>query len=90
MTMSSTEIRNRIRLSIAAFSYEYRADPILTDAQFDELSKQIQPDLSTGHKLLDTFFREEFNPDTGLWIHKHPELRKLEVIYNKYFNKEND
>jgi len=42
--MISKEIQNRIRLSVAAFSYEYQSDSIMSDSEFDELSKQINPE----------------------------------------------
>ena len=29
------EIRNRIRLSVAAYAYEYKDDPIMSDDEFD-------------------------------------------------------
>ena len=29
------EIRNRIRLSVAAYAYEYKDDPVMSDASFD-------------------------------------------------------
>lgn len=89
MSMGSeveTERRNRIRLSLAAYGYEFHADSFLTDAEFDELAKQIKPELSTGHDVLDKFFREEFGTDTGQWIHKHPELDKLEALYRRLKN----
>lgn len=81
----NVEIRNRIKLAIAAFSYEYRDDPIISDAEFDELSRSINPEVTTGNSKLDSFFKNSFHPDTGMWIHQHPELRKLEVLYNKYY-----
>jgi hypothetical protein len=83
--MINKEIQNRIRLSVAAFSYEYQSDSIMSDAEFDALAKQINPKESTGNDVMDRFFREQFEPDTGMWIHNHPNLRGLEIIYNKYY-----
>jgi hypothetical protein len=37
--------------------------------------------MSTGNKALDRFFKREFEPDTGMWIRKHPELNKLEAMF---------
>ena len=34
------EIRNRIRLSVAAYAYEYKDDPIMSDDDFDKLAKK--------------------------------------------------
>jgi hypothetical protein len=90
------ERRNRIRLSVAAYAYEFDSNSIMSDGDFDELAMKINPELSTvedyymaeGRKrteALDKFFREEFQPDTGQWIHKHPELEKIKAIYEKHY-----
>ena len=81
------EIRNRIRLSVAAYAYEYKDDPIMSDDDFDKLAKQINPEEKTGNRKLDNFFKKEFATDTGMWIHRHPERNKLEQIYLNYFKK---
>lgn len=73
------EIQNRIRLSTAAYMYEYYYCSIMSDAEFDELAKRVNPNVATGNKLLDDFFKEKFHPDTGMWITEHPEKEKLEA-----------
>ena len=75
------ERRNRIRLTLAAYAYEYESNPIMSDAEFDELSKAIRPEIATGHKQHDKFFREKFEPDTGMWIREHPFLRRVAATY---------
>jgi len=87
--MINQEIRNRIRLSVAAYAYEYKDDPIMSDTEFDELAKKIDVSEKTGNRKLDNFFKKHFAPDTGMWIHKHPERSKLEYIYENYFKKVN-
>lgn len=79
------EIRNRIRLSVAAYAYEFEDDPIMSDAEFDELSRQIDTEIETGNREMDHFFWSVFTPDTGLWIHDHPELPGIKRIYRDYF-----
>lgn len=79
-----TERRNRIRLSLAAYAYEYHDDSIMSDAEFDKLSLAIKPEVKTGHKRLDKFFREEFDPSTGMWIRKHPMRNELAELYRYY------
>ena len=79
------EIKNRIKLSIAAYAYEYKSDPIMSDDDFDQLALKINPQENTGNIKLDNFFRKHFAADTGLWVRKHPELNKLEWLYNEYF-----
>ena len=41
--MFNKEIRNRIKLSVAAYAYEFLGDSIMTDHQYDELSLEINP-----------------------------------------------
>lgn len=82
------ERRNRIILSIAAYSYEFESESFISDADYDELSRRIRPDMKTGNPKLDKFFQTEFGTDTGMWIHKHPELNKLKRLYDRI--KEND
>jgi hypothetical protein len=83
------EIRNRIRLSVAAYAYEYKDDSVMSDADFDELSKQINVTVKTGNRKLDHFFKKHFQPDTGMWIRKHPERSALDFIYRKYYQTAN-
>ena len=85
--MINQEIKNRIRLSVAAYAYEYKDDPIMSDTEFDELAKKIDVSEKTGNRKLDNFFKKHFAADTGMWIHKHPERSKLEYIYENYFKK---
>ena len=79
------EIRNRIRLSVAAYAYEFESDSIMSDYEFDELSKKINPAQKTGNALMDDFFKKHFQPDTGMWIRMHPEIKSIETIYRKYY-----
>ena len=81
MASHNKEIRNRIRLSLASYAYEFHDDSLMTDAEFDKLSREINPNEKTGNELIDRFFREEFVPDSGMWIRSHPELDKLKLIY---------
>lgn len=75
------ETRRRIRVAVAAWAYEVHSDPIMTDAEFDELAKSIDVDRSTLHSDLDKWFVANFTPDTGMWVHNHPEPEGLERIY---------
>ena len=82
-----TERRNRIKLSVAAYAYEFDNTSIMSDADFDEFALLIEPQVSTGHALLDKFFRTEFQPDTGQWIHKHPELARVKYVYERFYKR---
>jgi hypothetical protein len=83
--MYSKEIRNRIKLSIAAYAYEFLGDSIMTDHQYDELSLEINPNEKTGNEKMDNFFKTQFEPCTGMWIRKHPEIKRLDYLYKKYY-----
>jgi len=73
----------RIMVSAAAYGYEFKSESFLDDATFDALCKLIQPFVQTGRPDLDWFFMTEFSPDTGQWIHKHPELEKVKTTFEK-------
>ena len=83
--MISQEIRNRIKLSVYAYAYEYLNHSVVSDSQFDKLAIEINPSVSTGNETLDKFFKNHFIPDTGMWIHKHPQLDGIKYLYNTYY-----
>lgn len=62
--------RARIKIAVMAYAYEIADDALVSDEEYD--------------KLLDDFFKDEFTPDTGMWIHNHPEIDKIAAIYKKY------
>ena len=67
-----------------AYAYEFK-DSIMSDHEYDELSRKINPKEKTGNDMMDKFFRTQFQPDTGMWIRTHPEIKKLEYLYKKYY-----
>lgn len=71
----------RIRLAMAAYAYEFESTSILSDADFDAMCLMVDTNVDTGAPDLDFFFSEEFDPSTGQWIHKHPELEKVKRLY---------
>lgn len=79
------EIRNRIRLAVAAYAYEIEADPIMSDDEFDKLAESIRPRELTGAPILDLFFLESFEPHTGSWVHDHPDLAGLARLYQTHY-----
>jgi hypothetical protein len=84
------ETRNRIRLSVAAYAYEFMSHPIMTDAEFDTLAKKIDLSITTRRSDMDAFFKEHFHTDTGMWIYKHPEKDKLRAIVLRYIHEWKD
>jgi hypothetical protein len=75
------EIRNRVRLTVAAYAYEFRNDSLMTDHEFDALALKIDPTISTGNKKLDEFFRTEFAAFSGVWVRNHPDLGSVRKMY---------
>lgn len=82
------EKRNRMRLALAAYAYEFEDDSIMSDQEFDALAKAIRPDVRTGNAEMDNFFATEFNPCTGQWVHVHLGLKRLRELYNTIYRKD--
>ena len=79
------QIRLRIKLSVAAYAYEFNDTSIITDAEFDKMCLEIDPTISTGNPMMDAFFKTKFDPSTGQWIHAHPDLKGIKNIFEKYY-----
>jgi hypothetical protein len=77
----SQETRNRILVAVYAYAYEVLAQPLVSDEEFDQLASKINIGNDTGRPDLDQWFRDNFEPYTGSWIHKHPELDGIIRIY---------
>lgn len=77
------ERRRRVRLALWAFAYEFKDESLVPDAVFDEEAMRVDPSVSTGHAVLDTFFRTVYTPHSGQWIHEHPELERVEALYER-------
>lgn len=85
-----TETRNRIRVAVAAYAYEVAAEPIMSDAEFDALCGEIDTTIATSRAEEDMFFLLEFEPHTGVWIHKHPDLPGIKHLFETYYSVEAD
>lgn len=72
--------RQRIKVAAYAYAYELESRPLVSDATYDAEAAKIDPFAMTGHAELDWFFLNEFEPYTGQWVHKHPELHKLKRV----------
>lgn len=88
----ATERRNRIKIAVAAYAYEILGDPVMTDAQYDTLARLIHPEMITGRFDLDVFFGTKYTPDSGIWVHQHPEiglLRRLALTLGPVIRRHN-
>ena len=81
------ERRRRIKLAIWAYAYEIGNSPIVSDAEFDAEASIVDVNIKTGREDLDCFFKHVFSSDTGMWIHNHPELDKIEKLWYAYYKK---
>lgn len=79
------ERRRRIIVSVWAYAYEFRNDSMVEDHVFDSQSYMLAANLriDTDRLDLDYWFRGAFDPSTGMWIHKHPELDKIAKLYER-------
>jgi len=80
------ETRRRIRVAVYAYAYECAADSIVSDDVFDLECYQVDLSVHTNRPDLDVWFRENFQPDTGMWIHTHPELKSIKALYERYYH----
>lgn len=81
------ERRLRIRLAVAAYAYEICSEPIMSDSEFDSLCLRVNLSADTGNNKMDAWFRDNFNPSTGQWIHKHPELTGIIYLWKTFYKK---
>lgn len=77
--------RKRILISIYAYAYEICDDPIITDSEYDKLSRELDVTTKTGNSETDKFFKETFKPDTGMWIRHHPHINRIGQLYDQHF-----
>lgn len=77
------ERRNRIMVSVWAYAYEIMNESLVSDAVYDQTCRSICPFISTGNNVMDAFFLNEFDPSTGVWIYKHPQIEGIYGVYSK-------
>ena len=64
------ERARRELLILAAYAYAELplADPLMTDFEFDEECNKVDLSIVLSSGYIDTWFRKEFEPCTGMWI----------------------
>lgn len=79
---SPVELERKRRINVAAWAYAYEVmnKPIVDDATFDHECGLIDLSINTGSIRHDKFFKTHFDPSTGMWVHKHPNKRRLAEI----------
>jgi len=86
-TPKEIETRRRILLSIWAYAYEEMSHGIVSDAIYDVESYQVDLNIRTDRPDMDIWFVCNFQPWTGTWIHGHPELDKIVVLYLRHYGR---
>jgi len=66
-------------LTVAAHTYE-AGWPLFSDAWFDDQADKVVLSQCTSRPDLDEWWRENFKPHTGMWIHNHPERDRAQVL----------
>lgn len=85
-TTISKEIHRRIQVSVWAYAYEIKNESLVPDHDYDQTCLLINKDMSTSYEGrnntdIDRWFRNNFDPSTGMWIRNHPNLEGIERYY---------
>ena len=75
----------RCKITLAAYAYEFDNRSVISDQIFDDLCKEVDLSVETRRPDLDKWYKENFQPDTGMWIHKHPELDRVAGLYQQVY-----
>ena len=86
-TKAEKEKRLRLHVCVYAYAYEFDNNSLISDHEFDDKAKKINLSTNTDRPDLDNWFRNNFRPDTGMWIHSYPELDKIKNLYERHYRK---
>lgn len=75
-------------VAVWAYAYELENDSLVSDHVFDQECLKVDLKLSTSYKgrdnrAIDKWFRENFDPCTGSWVQRHPDIKGLKRIYEQ-------
>lgn len=79
------ETKRRINICVWAFAYQFLNQPLVPDSVFDVECMMVDLNINTSRPDMDSWFRKNFQPYTGIWIYSHPELDKIADLYRKYY-----
>lgn len=85
-SIEEKEQKRRTDLACWAYAYEFLNISMVSDAVYDAVSKEVDLTISTGNEVFDSFFKEHFDPSTGMWIRQHPDLHKLHALVQYKLN----
>ena len=89
-TASEIEKRKRIRVAVAAYTYEFCSTSIMSDAEYDALARSINLKQGTGDARMDKWFKKHFAHHTGMWVRNHPDPQGLANIALRVYGVEHD
>lgn len=82
-----TEQQTKLRILIlmAAYAYEFEQDlePLCSDAEYDSACKMVDLSIPTTRPDLDQWFKDNFEPHTGMWIHNFPEIDGIKQLVKR-------
>lgn len=77
----------RIRLLLCAYAYEIKFHSFISDEEFDLLCLEVDLSVNTGSNgeelWQDRWFCKYFDPSTGMWIHRWPDLPRIQQMVNE-------
>lgn len=80
------QTRIRIKLTMAAYAYEYLNRIIMSDSSFDILCQKVDLKINTKRPDLDEWWRKNFSPHTGMWIRSHPEIALIGSRFSQIYS----
>lgn len=80
-----SEKQRRIKVAVAAYLYEVCDLTWISDAEFDALCLTVDVSQETGNPVMDQWFKDNFDPSTGMWVHIHPDQKGLHRIARSFF-----
>lgn len=81
------ETQRRIKVAVWAYAYEVMNDSIVSDAEFDAECALVDLSKTTSDSAMDRWFKNNFNPCTGMWVQNHPNKRGLHTYYTLWKKK---
>lgn len=82
-SLVEVERRRRIKLTLWAYAYEVHSVSLIDDHTFDMESRKVNLKLATGRADLDKWWRENFDPSTGMWVLQHPEMEGVKRLFER-------
>lgn len=82
-SIEEIETKKRIMVLMHAYHYEILGESVISDHDYDRLAYSIDLSISTSRPDLDAWFRANYVPDTGLWIHKYPDLKGIRMLIER-------